>query len=527
MTYISSSQVPALRDDAKVLIVGSGPTGLTAAAFLAKQNISFDVIDTRAGPVNDSRALGVHARTLEFMSMLGLDQEFIEQGHPTRYMTWHRGTRKLFKLDFNAIADQTRYPYMLVLPQARSERILVSHLERQGLPIGWQTTLKRFVQHDEHVSAELLLPGGRLITKQYQYVIACDGAGSSLRVGSDIAFEGETYPMRFLLSEVRITDDKLDRSSSHVFMGEHTTVAVIPQPDGIYRVVGPDFSKQDASNPLGGSALVDFGDFANFLKKNNLLQHVNMQDPSRLLSYRINKRVAAKFRERRVFLAGDAAHIHSPAGGQGMNTGLHDAVNLSWKIAAVLKGTATDSLLDTYEAERRPAAIRIVNGADAAMMKVVSRKLSSRLFFDLVAPVITQFYQPRKLMEAIAQISATYPAFRGMADHSDMLGPQVGSRLHDWGTQSGGSSNRSLGSGRLVAFVSGDSQRTAAMRQRVAAWPSKLRPDIHQLIKPISTKPAHAGFEGLILARPDGYVASSFSAHSPRALAVLEQAIAL
>jgi hypothetical protein len=331
--------------------------------------------------------------------------------------------------------------------------------------------------------------------------------------------------MRFLLSEVRIVDDKIDRSSSHVFMGEHTTVAVIPQPDRIYRVVGPDFSRQDDSNPIGGSTRVEFDDFADFLKKNKLLQHVDMLDPSRLLSYRINKRVAAKFRDRRVFLAGDAAHIHSPAGGQGMNTGLHDAVNLSWKIAAVLNGTADESLLDTYESERRPAALRIVNGADAAMMTVVSRKLGSRLFFDWVAPVITQFYQPRKLMEAIAQISGSYPEFRGMSDHSDRSGPQVGTRLQDWSTKTGGTSNRSLGIGRLVAFVSGSSQETAAMRRRVAAWPRKLRPDIHELVKPISTKHAYPGFEGLILTRPDGYVASSFSATSPRALVALERAI--
>lgn len=127
--------IPTQTSD-RVLIVGAGPTGLTAAVFLAQQNVDVDIIDPRSGPVNDSRALGVHARTLEFMAMLGIDDAFVAQGHQTRYMTFHRGARNLFRLDFNAIAEQTRYPYMLVLPQSQSERILVRRLGDLGQPIG-------------------------------------------------------------------------------------------------------------------------------------------------------------------------------------------------------------------------------------------------------------------------------------------------------------------------------------------------------------------------------------------------------
>lgn len=483
----------------RVLIVGAGPTGLTAAAFLTKQGIDFDLIESRSGPVDESRALGVHARTLEFMSMLGLDETFIEQGHKTRFMTFHRGAKKLFRLDFNTIAPSTRYPYMLVLPQSRSERILVSHLEGQGIQIEWETHLRSFAEDENGVSVLIETPDGVSRQRNYAYVIGCDGAASLIRTNLEIPFEGETYPLRFLLSEVQIKQNAIDRASSHVFMGKDTTVAVIPQPDDVYRIVGPDFTPGEQESAVAGATDVGFDDFSQFLKSNDLLQHVKMHDPSRLVAYRIHKRVAAHYRKGRVFIAGDAAHIHSPAGGQGMNTGLNDVANLTWKMTAVLNGDAPETLLDSYETERRAAAINVVTNADAAMMKVVSRKLGPRLFFDHIAPVVTRFYQPRGLLEAMAQISWSCPPM-----HSADNGALGGLRMPDISLRNGSNSNSLLGGRNLVGFLSGAGDWVSSIK-------STNRLDFHQLDAPLPVK-GQTKFDGVVLCRPDGYIATALPA---------------
>jgi len=511
---------------ARVLIAGAGPTGLTAAAFLARQNIDFDLIDPRAAPVDESRALGVHARSLEFMSMLGLDQTFIDQGHQTRYMTFHRGAKKLFKLDFGVLADETRYPYMLVLPQSRSERILAGHLKQAGATIGWQTKLRTFSQDEEGVEAELEDVSGHIHRRRYSFLIGCDGAGSFVRNALGIAFEGETYPLRFLLSEVKVDRNAIDRSSSHVFMGRESTVAVIPQPDDIYRIVGPDFSTGEQPNEIAGKTEVEFDDFERFLIRNDLLQHVRLQEPSRLVSYRIHKRVAAHYGQGRVFIAGDAAHIHSPAGGQGMNTGLNDVVNLTWKISAVLHGHEDASLLDSYEAERRPAALSIVTNADAAMMKVVSRNPGARFLFDYVAPLVSRFHQPHRLLATLAQLSWRYPPLNASVEGSSSGDPAVGTRLADHPLRGGGYVNQRLGTSQYVAFRSGenaelDSGSDGPNALSGTAW----RGPVASFARPVSFGAGKKPFSGIVLARPDGYIAATYafgkgfdSARMPRAM---------
>ena len=454
MTQLPTVPIYGLNPNARVLVVGAGPTGLTAASFLHRQSIAFDLIDPRHSPVADSRALGVHARTLEFMAMLGLDQQFVQQGHKTRFMTFHRGRKKLFKLDFSRIKKHTRYPYMLVLPQSNSETILVNHLRAENQTITWGSRLSGLRQTDDLAHAAIQLADGRAVQKTYDYVIGCDGAASFVRGAIDVPFEGETYDARFLLSEVEIDDDAIDRTSSHVFMGNKTTVAVIPQPGGIYRVVGPDFAVSNGGPELVKRNDVTFADFADFMKSNDLLQHVTMRKPSRMVSYRVHKRVAAQFRKGRVFLAGDAAHVHSPAGGQGMNTGLHDVVNLSWRLAQVLHHKADASILDAYEAERRHAAKIIVNGADAAMMRVVSRKFMSRLFFDYVAPVVTKVYQPSALLASIAQIRWTYDGFQDGGGLPSVGGFHPGARIADLSLVDGTRLSRALGTHDDVAVVS-------------------------------------------------------------------------
>lgn len=502
---------PRLDANARVMIVGAGPTGLTAAAFLDRQSIAFDLIDPKHGAVTDSRALGIHARTLEFMAMLGLDAAFLARGHKTRYMTFHRGARRLFRLDFACIGHLTHYPFMLVLPQSDSETILIEHLARRGRPVAWGTRLVGFTQTDSQVRAEILHEDGRRETRSYDYLIGCDGAASLVRTEAGIAFDGTTYDARFLLSEVEIEGNAIDRSSSHVLMGEKTTVAVIPQPGDIYRVVGPDFTRLNEGAGIVSRNEVSFEDFSAFLATNRLLQHVSMRHPSRMVSYRVHKRVAARFRKGRVFIAGDAAHIHSPAGGQGMNTGLHDVANLSWRIAQVLHGIAAPSVLDGYDPERRPAALSIVNGADAAMMRVVSRSWAARLFFDGIAPLLTRVYQPRWLMAALAQIRYTYPGFESAGARHLPDGLRPGQRIPDLALRDGGSLFSRFGTEReVVVFSPG---------RAAAEFPSVLRDlstarDIAVLARPLPGRLPGSRFEGALLCRPDGFIAAAIP-HQP------------
>ncbi|OWK25026.1 hypothetical protein AJ87_14820 [Rhizobium yanglingense] len=303
--------------------------------------------------------------------------------------------------------------------------------------------------------------------KEYAFVIGADGATSTVRRLIDVEFEGATYPADFLLSEVEIPSGAIQRDATHVYFGERSTVAVIPQPNGNYRIVGPNFAPAEPRAAESGAVSISFEDFSAFLKKNGLFSGIEMRNPSRLLSYKMHKRVAARFRVGGVFLAGDAAHIHSPAGGQGMNTGMHDAVNLAWKIALVLNNWARPDLLDSYETERRTFASAIVTATDRAMSKVMSRSVGSRIMFDILAPLVLRVRQPIDLIGSMAQIADGYPDFLPAAratSHSD--GPNVGERLVNLALEGGSSTTRELGRG-LAVFLSGTAQQTDHLERKL------------------------------------------------------------
>ena len=489
-----------------VLIVGAGPVGLTAAAWLTKLGVTLDIVDKKSGPVSDSRALGVHARTLEFMSAFGLHEEMIRQGNITRFMTFHRFNKALFKLDFNKIKHLTRFPYMLVLPQSRTERILVNHLSVQRVPVQWQVECVG-LEETEHGVTVQLTSEGKLKERAYAYVIAADGASSPIRNQLGIPFEGETYDARFLLSEAGIADNAIARNSSHVFMGETTTVAVIPQPDDVYRIVGPDFAKAAEGENLTGGQGMEFSEFDSFLRNQGLLQHVDIQDASRLVNYRIHKRIAKSFQSQRVFLAGDAAHIHSPAGGQGMNTGIHDVMNLGWKLAAVLHGHGKPSLLASYHSERFSAVKTVIDGADQAMMKVVNRSWLWRLFLDNVAPVVSRFVQPKKLLATIAQLTWNYEA-QGIDHQAQSYSP--GSRFPDLSLTNGKSVHQVLGlTSRPLFFVSGADLKPSTQEHKLVAhgrkYVGQVHPTTFRLVNPLEDEQGKP-FVGVVAVRPDGYV---------------------
>jgi 2-polyprenyl-6-methoxyphenol hydroxylase-like FAD-dependent oxidoreductase len=392
-----------MTEHAPVLIVGAGPVGLTLACFLTHHGVPVKVVDSKPGTVTESRALGVHARTLELLAPLGLDERFMARGRSTRWMDFHRHDRTLFSLSFDTLAQETRYPFYLILPQSETEALLCDWLARHGVSVQWSTELRELSVDATGPTVELETADGA-VRKRHDYVVGCDGAGSRVRAALDIGFDGITYDAQFMLSEVRITEDALRTDATHVYLADNTVVAAIPMPSGAYRIVGPNSAGAQAQ----GAGAIQFSEFRQFLSSNGLFPALTMHSPSRVMAYRMHKRVANRFHEGRVFLAGDAAHIHSPAGGQGMNTGMQDAINLAWKLAAVVKHEAPPAVFETYERERREIATRVAGNTDKAMSIVTSKSPWTRLALRWLAPALLRWYVPRRLMRGLSQLDIDY-----------------------------------------------------------------------------------------------------------------------
>lgn len=350
----------------RILVVGAGPVGLTAAAELARHGCRCRIIDRLVQPSPYCRAIGVTPRTLEVWEDMGLAREAIDAG------LWIDGFRTIFAghPPQDALTDYSDLPYAsLGLPQDITERLLTRHLDRLGVPIERGTTLTGLSQTGAAVTVALAHADGATETASFAYVIGCDGAHSAVRHALGIAFEGDAFPMTFMLGDVHIAWDlpygrALRALRLHEDAPPDLFVAVpLPEP-GRYRVsmIAPEALSPPAGTQHGiqaelpGPSLADLQAVAD-----DLLPGPPWLSDLRWSSlFRISMRLANRYRDGRVFIAGDAAHIHPPTGGQGMNTGIQDAYNLAWKLALVLAGRAPAALLDSYEAERRPVGAEVV-----------------------------------------------------------------------------------------------------------------------------------------------------------------------
>ena len=294
--------------DTDVLVVGAGPTGLMLANQLARRGVRVRIIDRHAGPARESRALGVQARTLEIYSHLGIADQAVALGkRADGAVLWAQG-RRAARVPLGDIGrDVSPYPYLLVLGQDDNERLLGDALRARGLAVQWNTELVGLAQDTDHVTATLKHADGTRTDLTVPWLAGCDGARSSVRELSGIAFEGAPY----LRGRDNLTFEETIPTLRHE--------------------VGTELS----------------------FKACNWYS-----------TYRIHHRRAARFRDRRCFLLGDAAHIHSPVGGQGMNTGLQDAYNLAWKLALVVSGRARAALVHSYEDERLPVANHLLKRTD-------------------------------------------------------------------------------------------------------------------------------------------------------------------
>ena len=394
----------------EVLIIGAGPTGLVLAIWLTRLGVRVRIVDKTAEPGTSSRAVGVQARTLEFYRQLGLADAVVESGRKALALNlWVNGknTARFFFGEMGA--DISPFPYALVFPQNDHEYFLTEQLAQLGITVERRTELLDFEERDGGVQAQLKLPDGTSETCRAAYVAGCDGAHSTVREKMEIGFSGGTYAHRCYVADVQAGGVAMN-GELHVALDKKDFLVIFPLKEpGTARLIGV----------VGEAA----GCAAEETSWRDVNQHViektglTVGRVNWFSTYRVHHRVADSFRKRPAFLLGDAAHIHSPVGGQGLNAGIGDAVNLAWKLNAVLRGRADESLLDTYEPERIAFARRLVMTTDRVFAGVTSSNFFDRLMrlkiIPCVLPRLFRFAAVRQFMfRTISQAAVNYRGSR-------------------------------------------------------------------------------------------------------------------
>lgn len=343
-----------------VLIIGAGPAGLMAANALEKEGVDWICLEKRSEPSTLSKALGIQARTLEMFELLNVHKPFLERGYPGPGTKLHLGDTTPSVEELYHI--QSRYPYILIIPQSETEEILEEHLNRSGKSIKREHEVIEVTQHSDGVYVKAEHNGE---TREYhaKYLMACDGAHSKVREVLDVEFEGQDDGFTFFLGDVDVP--AFNDIYINVFLNDRGAAAFFPYKDGSYRVVGLDRSKQGEPRQ-DHLSLHDLQESLDTI----LPEPLQVENPKWLTYFGTAHRQVTTYRKERIFFVGDAAHIHNPIGGQGMNLGLQDAVNLGWKIRAVLEGHAHDSFLNSYHHERYPIG-KDVLWETSAMLRVV------------------------------------------------------------------------------------------------------------------------------------------------------------
>jgi 2-polyprenyl-6-methoxyphenol hydroxylase-like FAD-dependent oxidoreductase len=357
------TNVPGICD---VLIAGAGPTGLTLACELARHGIRPRIVDERAAPSQKSRAFGVHARTMELFETMGAIAPLLARGNPAQGLSVYSRGQRIAEIAMHGTID-SRYPYILIVSQSDTERVLTEHLAGLGVAIERSTEVLDFEQDASGVTARLRRADGAIEVTRCRYLAGCDGAHSEVRKRLGIEFEGAPYPGQWLLADATMDWD-YPQNELAVFTHPRGVTAHFPLSQGRGRLMFqlPDVALDDEP----GEPTLD--DVRRLLAQRELRAR-DVRDPVWLSYFRLHHRLAARFRDGRVFLAGDAAHIHSPVGGQGMNIGIQDAYNLAWKLALVVRGHAGEPLLASYEPERRRVDEGVVDLTHRATTMVMLR----------------------------------------------------------------------------------------------------------------------------------------------------------
>ncbi|WP_191906635.1 FAD-dependent oxidoreductase [Microbacterium lushaniae] len=487
--------------DADVLVVGAGPTGLTAALELARRGIRVRIIDRARTANTQTRALGVQARTLELLARTGITDELLARGlMADRFNIFSEG-RRILRADFGGLP--TAYPFLLMVPQNEVEDVLAQALAEWGVAVERECELTALTPSIDGVTATVTHAQGPAEARTYPWVIGADGAHSTVRALLDIGFLGTAFDEHFAVADLRVDWDR-PPTEFFAFLNRGRFAAFFPMIGGWHRVA--------IARPAGeerwerGSVPTDDLQAALDRIVPGRPRIVEVRESGR---FRINQRRAAAHRAGRVFLAGDAAHIHSVIGAQGLNTGIQDAVNLAWKLAGVIHGDAHPQLLDSYEAERAPVAARLVRGTRAVTRMTLLHNPIALAARRTVAPrVLGRPHTQRVLTRAVSQLDVSYHDARGAAPAGRAA---VGDRAPD--ADAGGRRIHDLLD--PVGFTLLDFGTDAA---------SAREPITGGLLAPVVRMPETAEVSAayeitgptLVLVRPDGYIAARGGAEDIR-----------
>jgi 2-polyprenyl-6-methoxyphenol hydroxylase-like FAD-dependent oxidoreductase len=482
--------------ETEVLIIGAGPTGLVLALWLTKCGVKIRVVDKAAEAGTTSRALAVQARTLELYRQLGLADDVIAKGHRVPAVNlWITGERRA-RISLNDMGKGlTPYPFMHIFPQDEHEKLLIARLAALGVSVERRTELVSFVEQEDAIVARLRGPDGGEQDCKAIYLAGCDGARSKVRETIGTGFPGGTYRHVFYVADVQATGAALD-GELHVDLDEADFVAIFP-------LAG------EGRGRLIGTVRDERADRAETLTFDDVSSHaigqmkVAISKVNWFSTYHVHHRVTEHFREGRAFLVGDAAHIHSPAGGQGMNTGIGDAINLAWKLAAVVKSRAPATLLDSYEAERIGFARRLVATTDQAFTLATSQGgLAALVRVHLVPIILPALFKLEAVRRfAFRTVSQTMINYRGRPLSRGTAGRVQGGDRLPW--------VRIDGTDNFALLVTMDWQVHVygAAKGELAACCEKHGLPLHVFAWRDDFAAAGLARDALYLLRPDGYVA--------------------
>lgn len=396
-----------------VIIVGAGPTGLSLAVQLIRYGIDFTIFDQKEGVTDLSKALVVHARTLEIYDQVDLAQTAIAGGELVEKVSLMHDGNISAHLDFSDFGGRlSPFPFLLIFEQSKNEHLLYEYLRHNRKDVQWQTELESLTQDGDGVKAVIKTANGKTQTLEARYLVGCDGASSPTRHLLNLRFEGSTYPRLFYVADVEMEfqamEFQADESTFYASLGQDSFVLMLPmQGEKHWRLIGnlPEYNQQVDRD-------VTFDEVEKKVK--HMVQRPLEITTVRWFStYKVHTRRAETFSVGRCFLAGDAAHIHTPAGGQGMNTGIQDAYNLAWKIAFVLKDDAGDVLLESYNEERLANAKRLLQTTDQFFEVAVSDQWYLRFLRNKIVPSLAGFIMQSGVAEeflfpTISQIGLNY-----------------------------------------------------------------------------------------------------------------------